>query len=212
MKIKSLLISLLAILTFSSCGAKQSENNNDNDMDKNNNNSKTLVVFFSHAGDNYGVGNIKEGNTKIVAEIINKKLDADLLEIVCVKDYDMSYDALCNLAKKEQQTGELPGFTLLLNNSKVEGKIDLNAYNNVYIGGPVWWGTYPQVMFSFFKEYDLNGKTLHPFTTHEGSGLGNCVKDLEKTYPKATFSKAFSIYGHEVRTEEGKIKIEDWIR
>jgi len=175
------------------------------------NNAKGIVVFFSHAGENYNVGNIKEGNTKLVADIIGEKTGADRLEIVCDKDYNMAYDALCDLAKKEQQAGELPGFTLELNGSPIEGNIDFSPYSTVYIGGPVWWGTYPQVMFSFFKQYDLNSKSIFPFTTHEGSGLGNCVSDLKKAYPKATFGTSFSLYGHEVRTDDGKKKVEAWL-
>lgn len=203
---KSLLITLFAMLSLCSCEAKQSKQNN-NTM----NNEKSIVVFFSHPGDNYGVGNIKEGNTKLVADMISEVTDADCLEIVCDKDYNMSYSDLCNLAKTEQQKGELPSFTLLLNGKKVDGKVDFSAYQTVFIGGPVWWGTYPQVMFSFFKEYDLNNKTILPFTTHEGSGLANCVSDLKRTYPNATFGKAFSLYGHEVRTEAGKKKVAAWL-
>lgn len=170
---------------------------------------KPIVIFFSHAGENYSVGVIQEGNTKLVTDIICERTGADCLEIVCTKDYDLPYMELIEVAKKEQQDGELPGFTLLLNGKAVE-KADLSEYDTVYIGGPVWWGTYPQVMFSFFEEYDLNGKTLLPFTTHEGSGLGNCVSDLKDSYPDATFGKAFSIYGHEVRTSEGRNKVKDW--
>lgn len=99
----------------------------------------------------------------------------------------------------------------MLNGEKVEGKADLSTYTTAYIGGPVWWGTYPQVMFTFFKDYDLNDKTILPFTTHEGSGLGSCANDLKKAYPKATFGKSFSIYGHEVRTDEGKKSVEKWL-
>lgn len=204
---KSLIITLLALLSLCACGAKQTETN-DNKMT----NGKKIVVFFSHAGENYSVGNVKEGNTKLVVDIICEKTGADRLEIVCTKDYDMSYSALCDLAKKEQESGELPGFTLLLNGKKVEGKADLKEYSTVYIGGPIWWGTYPQVMFSFFKEYDLNDKTILPFSTHEGSGLGSVVSDLKDAYPKATFGEAFSLYGHEIRTEAGKRKVENWVK
>lgn len=202
---KKLLVCLLSILGLISCNAQT--NKKSESMNK----GKSIVVFFSHAGENYSVGNVKEGNTKLVADVISEKTGADRLEILCVKDYNMDYSALCNLAKKEQSDGELPGFTLSLNGTSVDSKIDLSAYSTVYIGGPVWWGTYPQVMFTFFKQYDLNGKTILPFTTHEGSGLGSCVSDLNKLYPKATFGKSFSIYGHEVRSENGKKKIESWL-
>lgn len=198
---------IFAMLSLCACGTKQSDNNNETM-----NNGKSIVVFFSHAGENYSVGNIKEGNTKLVADIICEQTGADRLEIICLKDYNMAYRALCDLAKEEQQNDELPDFTLMMNGEPVEGTANVDDYTTVYIGGPVWWGTYPQVMFSFFKQYDLNDKTILPFTTHEGSGLGSCVSDLKKIYPKATFGKAFSLYGHEVRTEAGREKVENWIK
>ncbi len=162
---------------------------------------RLLVVFFSHAGDNYSVGNIQVGNTKIVADYISEITGADQFEIVTHKYDGMAYSPLCDLAKEEQQNGELPPF---------EGSVDVSKYDTIFIGGPVWWGTYPQVMFTFFSKYDLNGKTIIPFTTHEGSGLGNCVKDVKKAYPNATVTGEFSIHGHEVR--EGKDKVEEWLK
>ena len=65
-------------------------------------------------------------------------------------------------------------------------------------------------MFTFFKKYDLNGKTLIPFTTHEGSGLGSCVDDVRKAYPKANVLDGFSMYGHDVRTH--KPKVVKWLK
>lgn len=143
--------------------------------------------------------------------MICSQTGADRLEIVCNKNYDLPYGELIEVAKKEQKEGELPAYTLMLNGEKVEGKADLSTYTTAYIGGPVWWGTYPQVMFAFFKDYDLNDMNIIPFTTHEGSGLGSCVNDLKKAYPKASFGKSFSIYGHEVRTEVGKKNVEKWL-
>ena len=114
----------------------------------------------------------------------------------------MAYTPLIELAKREAQSGELPPY---------EGKIpDLSVYDTVFIGGPVWWGTYPQVMFTAFKDMNLDGKTVYPFTTHEGSGLASCVSDVKKAFPKASVQKGFSIYGHEVRS--GKDKVEKWLK
>ena len=164
--------------------------------------SKALVVFFSHAGDNYSVGNIKVGNTKIVADYITELTGADQFELVIHKYDGMAYRPLCDLAKKELEDGELPEF---------EGELkNLDQYETVFIGGPVWWGTYPQVMFTFFSKYDLNGKTIIPFTTHEGSGLGRCVEDVKRAYPNANVTGEFSIYGHEVR--DGKSQVEKWLK
>ena len=165
-------------------------------------NAKVLIVFFSHAGENYAVGNIKVGNTKLVADEIQKVTGGDEFEIVAERNYDMPYGSLTKLAKEEQERNEKPAF-------KGEVK-DIDQYSTVFIGGPVWWGTYPQVMFSFFDKYDLNGKTIIPFTTHEGSGLGSVVEDLKKLYPNATFKEAFSIYGHETRNDLSKV--DKWMK
>ena len=160
-----------------------------------------IVIFFSHAGDNYSVGNIEVGNTKIVADYISEITGADQYEIVTHKYDGMAYMPLINLAQEEANKGELPPY---------EGAApDLSQYDTVFIGGPVWWGTYPQVMFTLFRDIDLAGKTVIPFTTHEGSGLANCVSDVKKAFPKANVTKGFSIYGHEVRT--GKAKVEKWL-
>ncbi len=163
---------------------------------------KALVVFFSHAGDNYAVGNIEVGNTKIVADYITELTGAEQFEIVTHKYDGMAYNPLIKLAQEEAKNGELPEY---------EGDVDLSKYDTVFIGGPVWWGTYPQVMFTFFKKHanDLKDKTVIPYTTHEGSGLANCVEDVKAAFPGANVQKGFSIYGHEVRTE--KAKVEKWI-
>lgn len=197
----TLIAMTLAIVT-TACGQtvpSQREKHTDN---KGQSQRKALVVFFSHAGDNYAVGNIKVGNTKVVADYITEITGADQFEIKTSKYDGMAYKPLCDLAREEKTKGELPEY---------EGSIDLSGYEIVYVGGPVWWGTYPQVMFSFFKNNDILGsKTIIPFTTHEGSGLGSCVEDLKQLFPKATFKEAFSIYGHDVR--DGKSDVEKWLK
>ena len=209
---KYILASALCMLVSTACRGNKTGNPRQTEADLTpeenkqeevaiNKDGKTLVVFFSHAGDNYSVGNIQVGNTKIVADYISQVTGADQFEIVTHKSDGMAYQPLCDLAKEEQQNGELPPF---------EGNVDVSKYETIFIGGPVWWGTYPQVMFTFFSKYDLNDKTIIPFTTHEGSGLGSCVKDVKKAYPNATVTGEFSIYGHDVR--EGKDRVEKWLK
>ncbi len=164
--------------------------------------SKALVVFFSHAGDNYSVGNIKVGNTKIVADYITALTGAEQFEIITHKYDGMAYTPLIRLAKEEAHRGELPEY---------EGDVDLSGYDTIFIGGPVWWGTYPQVMFTFFKKHeaDMQGKTVIPFTTHEGSGLAACADDVAAAFAGANVTQGFSIYGHEVRT--GQEQVKQWL-
>ncbi len=195
---KRIITTVLALLMVTGCNAQNKQevkSSNKNTM------SKSIVIFFSHAGDNYSVGNIEVGNTKIVADYITEIKGADQFEIVTHKYDGMAYMPLIELAKEEANKGELPPY---------EGTApDLSQYDTVFIGGPVWWGTYPQVMFTLFKDINLDGKTVIPFTTHEGSGLASCASDVKKAFPKAKVTGEFSIYGHEVRT--GKAKVEKWL-
>lgn len=197
MNTKLIILAAAALLASVACGGAEKHRNA---METN---GKTLVVFFSHAGDNYSVGNIKVGNTKIVADYISEATGAEQFEIVTRKYDGMAYNTLIKLAQIEADNGELPEY---------EGDVDLSKYDTVFIGGPVWWGTYPQVMFTFFTKHadDLKGKTVIPFTTHEGSGLAGCVEDVKKAFPGANVTKGFSIYGHEVRS--GKAKVEKWLK
>ena len=193
-KLKSIILAVSALLVGVSCNGQTTKNQN--------NMGKSIVIFFSHAGDNYSVGNVEVGNTKIVADYISEIVGAEQFEIVTHKYDGMAYTPLTRLAQEEANKGELPPY---------EGKApDLSQYDTVFIGGPVWWGTYPQVMFTLFKDINLDGKTVYPFTTHEGSGLASCVSDVKKAFPKANVQKGFSIYGHEVRT--GKAKVEKWLK
>ena len=134
MNIKSIITAAMALIASTACsgGAKQEKGMKTD--------GKAIVVFFSHAGDNYAVGNIEVGNTKIVADYISEIIGADQFEIVTHKYDGMAYTPLINLAKEEAKKGELPEY---------EGDVDLSQYDTVFIGGPVWWGTYPQVMFTF---------------------------------------------------------------
>ena len=197
-----ILTAALALLMASGCNAQNKQENAKTLTQSNTQAMNKIVIFFSHAGDNYSVGNIEVGNTKIVADYISEITGADQYEIVTHKYDGMAYTPLIELAKKEAAAGELPPY---------EGTApDLSGYDTVFIGGPVWWGTYPQVMFTLFKDINLDGKTVIPFTTHEGSGLANCVSDVRKAFPKAKVTSEFSIYGHEVRS--GKAKVEKWLK
>ena len=210
MKIRQIFFAALALLMATGCngqpgggsGSRQDAGAPTGTEQSNNQAMNKIVIFFSHAGDNYSVGNIEVGNTKIVADYISEMTGADQYEIVIHKYDGMAYMPLIDLAKKEAEAGELPPY---------EGEApDLSQYDTVFIGGPVWWGTYPQVMFTLFRDINLDGKTVIPFTTHEGSGLASCVDDVKKAFPKAKVTKGFDIYGHEVRS--GKAKVERWIK
>ncbi len=199
MNIRSIFTAIVAILTMTGCHGQ-----NKQEVEPRNHDSMrgAIVIFFSHAGDNYAVGNIKVGNTKIVADYISEMTGAAQYEIVTHKYDGMAYASLVEMVKEEKAKGEQPPY---------EGEApDLSQYDTVFIGGPIWWGTYPQVMFTLFRDINLDGKTVIPFTTHEGSGLASTVSDVKKAFPKAHVGEGFSIYGHEARS--GKAKVETWLK
>ncbi len=130
-----------AALMLLGCNAQNKQENTNTIMQSNNQAMNKIVIFFSHAGDNYVVGdnganyitNIEVGNTKIVADYISEITGADQYEIVTHKYDGMAYMPLINLAQEAANKGELPPY---------EGSApDLSRYDTVFIGGPVWWGT-----------------------------------------------------------------------
>ena len=136
MSAKHIFTTLAAFALFlasSGCNAQNKQENTNTITHSHNNAMNKIVIFFSHAGDNYSVGNIEVGNTKIVADYISEITGADQYEIVTHKYDGMAYMPLIDLAKKEAADGELPPY---------EGAApDLSKYDTVFIGGPVWWGT-----------------------------------------------------------------------
>ena len=130
MNMKHKFLTLLAAMAVCiSCNAKKQ-----NEQMVNAKMNKSIVVFFSHAGENYSVGNIKVGNTKIVADYISELIGADQAEIVTHKYDGMAYTPLTNLAQDEQNNDERPDFELVPN-------VDFSQYDTIFIGGPIWWGT-----------------------------------------------------------------------
>ena len=144
--------------------------------------SRILVVYFSRTGEQYTVGVIDHGNTAIVAEMIAEGTGADLFEVLPVDDhYPMTYDELTDVAKKEQNDNARPAYA---------GEVpDFSQYDTIFIGAPVWWGDWPMIMYTFFEENAdaLSGKTLVPFSTHEGSGLSGFDKKLSSAIPAGMF-------------------------
>jgi len=75
----------------------------------------------------------------------------------------------------------------------------------VFIGYPIWWGTIPAPVKTFLSEYDLSGKTIVPFCTHEGSSLGRSVTDISKLCPKSNLRDGVAILGRDVKTEQNTV-------
>ena len=167
-------------------------------------NGKVLVVYFSRTKGVYG-GDLKRGNTARVADFIQAKTKGDTYEIIPKKDYPNGYDATTKVAQREQDQNARPAIKDALPNVK--------KYSTVFIGAPIWWGEYPMIVRTFIDNVNLNGKTVIPFTTAEGSGLGNTAETLRKAYPKAKVRKGFTTEGNNVKNNPANVKrkVNNWL-
>ena len=151
---------------------------------------KTLIAYFSHAGENYFAGsikNIKEGNAKIIANKIKSLIDADIFEIDTVKQYPVNYKECCDEALEEQRKGELPELKNYL--------ASIDEYEKIILVYPCWWGTMPQAVFTFLNHYNFSNKTIMPLCTHEGSGMGRSEQDIKSICKNSDIEKGLAIQG-----------------
>lgn len=164
---------------------------------------KVLVVFFSRTRGLYGGDTPAIGNTHRVANLIQEATGADMYEIVPEKEYPDEYRATTDVAKEEQANNARP---------KIKNALpDVSQYDVVFVGGPIWWGEYPMVVRTFLDGVDLNGKTVIPFTTHEGSGMGNTKEQLIKQYPNARVLDGIAIRGRQAGSDETKTAVTNWL-
>ena len=151
---------------------------------------KKLVVYFSREGSNWvndGVSNLDKGNTEILAEFIKDKVGADIFKITTNQRYTDDYYKCTEEAKNELKNNYRPEINNCPDN--------LDEYDIIYLGYPIWWGTFPVAVFSFLEKFNWNNKTIYPFCTHEGSGISNSVKDIEKICIGATVKPYFETRG-----------------
>ena len=150
--------------------------------------SKSAVVFYTWGG-----------QAKTMAEEIAKLTDADIIEVKPKTPYSDNYSTCVKDAKKEMDEGKLPELT--------ETDFDMSAYDTVYVGSPIWFGTIAAPIAAFLTEADLTGKFVKPFVTHGGGGKGHTDKDVAALCPASDVKPALAVY------EGGKKEeIEAWVR
>ncbi len=164
-----------------------------------------LVTYFSHAGENYNVGVIEEGNTAKLGKVIVAQTGAELFEIVPVVDYPHSYDECLEVATAEQREGARPEYA-----GDVE---NWDQYDTIFIGYPIWWGEIPNIVYTFMESHDFAGKTVIPFNTHEGSGQSHSQRDIEKTLSDATVLQGLAVRGATAQNDADATAkaVSDWL-
>lgn len=151
-----------------------------------NNAGKTLVLYYSLSG-----------NTKALAENIQKIVGGDIAEIKTVQPYPTDFHAIVEQARRERQNGYLPPIQPLAN--------DLAGYDTIYLGYPIWGNTIPQPMATFLAQNNLAGKTIIPFCTHDGYGVGRSFQAIAEYCPNAKLREGFNVIGSAVKSSEPQL-------
>ncbi len=152
---------------------------------------KSLIVYFSHSG-----------NTKKIAQFIQETLNCDSFEVKPAKPYPTDYDTLVNLAREEKNNHFRPELAGTIPNT--------GNYQTIFVGYPSWWGTMPMPLFTFFEQINCSGKTIVPFTTHEGSRFGQSLRDLQTLCPDAVLLDGFKTRGS--RSANAKQDVQTWLK
>ena len=162
------------------------------------------VIYFSKSGENLIHGEvipISVGNTKIVANTIADRIGCEAIELLPKKEYPEGYQETIAIAEQEKATQVRPLFHSLpkeLTNDQV-----------LFLGFPNWCGGMPRIVVSFLESYDLSGKIIYPFCTHEGSAFGNGLFELKKICPNSTIMTGLPVRGSCV--ERAEIAVENWL-
>ena len=179
---------------------------------------RILVAYLSRAGENYNVGvpqagsvsasyagYIEKGNTAILAEIIAKAAGGDLFAITTVTPYPDDYASMLRVAQEEIDTDARPALAGVVEN--------MDDYDVIFIGYPIWHGRMPQAIYTFLESYDLTGKTVIPFNTHEGSGQSGTQRVIESALPGSTVLQGLAVRGKTAQEDaEGtKALVNDWL-
>jgi len=165
---------------------------------------KILIVYLS-----------RTNNTKAIAEIIQKNIGGTSVALELEKPYPQDYRATVEQVVKENETGFLP---------PLKTKIDsIQKYDVVFVGFPTWGMKLPPPMKSFLHQYDLSGKTVIPFNTNDGYGIGSSFETVKELCPNSTILEGFSIKGgldsngqavlsNEENRKEAETKVQQWLQ
>jgi len=165
---------------------------------------KVLIVYLS-----------RTNNTKAIAEIIQKNVGGRLVALVLETPYPENYKAIVDQVVQENESGFLP---------PLKTKIDsIEKYDYIFVGFPTWGMQLPPPMKSFLKQYDLRGKTIVPFNTNAGYGVGSSFETIKKLCPKSIILDGFSIKGGVERDgiyfvmegekeKQAQVEVKEWLR
>nr|AWM00087.1 flavodoxin [Bradyrhizobium amphicarpaeae] len=151
--------------------------------------AKTLVAYLT-----------RSGNTRVIAETLHRQLGADLFEIRPARPYPADYEQHVAQATRERDSGYAP---------PLAAQADIARYDEIFLGFPIWGETTPPPIRSFLKAHELGDKTLRPFITHGGYGVGEAPSVLASHAPAARIEKAFVLEADQERRTLNQVR--DWL-
>ena len=169
--------------------------NNETNTQENQNNQegesgKVLVVYFSHTG-----------NTENVANFIHQAVGGDIVKLETEEQYTDNYNDLLDIAQEEKNENARPALSTKIDN--------IDEYDTIFLGYPIWWGDMPMAIYTFLDEYDLSGKTIAPFVTSGGSGLSGTPGDIADEEPNATVTEGLSV--RDSNSENSQSAVNEWL-
>lgn len=226
MKIKrilAVLISLIIMLSLAACGGSsdtaEADDQSTQETTAETDDAETtettasgdiLIIYFS-AANRTDVDTVTKatpmgdagGTTGWMAEIIQSEVGGDIAKLTPSADYPVGYDETADQAKQESDSGARPDYLPL--------DVDPADYDTIFIGYPIWWYEMPMVVEKFFDDYDLSGKTIIPFNTHEGSGDGGTYSTIREREPDATVLDGLAIRGGNAGEDSAGQEIQEWL-
>ena len=175
-KVIFVLVTCVMVFALAACGGESPSESGSTQQDASGSDAggNSLVVYFSATG-----------NTESVAETLAETQSADIYEIVPEDPYteeDLDYnDSSCRANAEQNDESARPA---------ISGEIEnIDDYEVIYVGFPIWWGNMPRIMYTFFDTYDFSGKTIAPFCTSGGSGISGAVSSIEELEPDAEITE-----------------------
>ncbi|MCX4257193.1 MAG: NAD(P)H-dependent oxidoreductase [Oscillospiraceae bacterium] len=169
----------------------KSDTETQKDQPDNGESSDILIVYFSETG-----------NTEILAELIHEQVGGDMFRIEPVTPYPQG-EELFDYTKAEQDNDERP---------EISGSVEnMEQYDTVFIGYPIWWYEVPQIIKTFLDDYDLSGKKVIPFNTHEGSRDGGTYDYIAEQEPDAEVLEGLPIRGGDMQKDQSET-VQNWLK
>lgn len=164
---------------------------------------KNLVIYYSRRGENYVSGRIEDlakGNCEYLAAYIQDAIEVDIFHAETVVPYSKDYEECTREAARDLKENRKPELKAYLD--------DLSDYDNIFLVGPCWWGTYPMALFVALDGLDFTGKHVFCCMSHEGSGMGHSVQDCKKKLKGAIFGESLAVQGS--RTQASRDLVSAW--